>query len=109
MPCQASLLNNVLLIIKASLNWSPALTFHLPSGASLTIAITSFTFPHPLESLLEIFGLDDPRLEKNELHELCGVQFLKRFSAKFVKFSAKFGSLNVQIRNNFKNIFFIAC
>ena len=29
-------------------------------------------------------------------------------SAKFVKFSAKFGSLNVQIRNNLKNIIFIA-
>ena len=27
------------------------------------------------------------RLEKNELLELRGVQFLKRFSAKFVKFS----------------------
>ena len=27
----------------------------------------------------------------------------------FVKFSAKIGSLNIQTRNNFKNIIFIAC
>ena len=33
----------------------------------------------------------------------------KRFSAKVVKLSARFGFLNVQIRNNFKNIIFIAC
>ena len=32
----------------------------------------------------------------------------KRFSAKFVLFSAKFDSLNVQIRNNFNNVIFIA-
>ena len=32
----------------------------------------------------------------------------KRFSAKFVKFLAKFGSLKMQIRYNFKNITFIA-
>ena len=38
------------------------------------------------------------RLGKNKPHELGGVQFFKRFSAQFVKFSAKFGSLNVQIR-----------
>ena len=44
-------------------------------------------------------------LEKNLLHELRGGQFLKRFSAKFVRFSAKFGSLNMQINN----IIFIAC
>ena len=43
-----------------------------------------------------------PRLGKNKLHELRGVQFLKRFSAKFVKFSAKCGSLNVQIRRRKK-------
>ena len=49
------------------------------------------------------------RLGKNELQELCGVQLLKRFSAKLVKFSVKFGSLNMQIINNFKNIIFIAC
>ena len=42
------------------------------------------------------------RLGKNKLHELCGVQFSKRFSAKF-------GSLNMQIRNTFKNIISIAC
>ena len=29
-------------------------------------------------------------LGKNKLHELRGVQFKKRFSAKFVKFFAKF-------------------
>ena len=40
--------------------------------------------------------------KKNEPHELCRVQLLKRFSAKF-------GSLNVPIRNNFKNIIFIVC
>ena len=43
---------------------------------------------------------------KNKLHELRWVQL---FSAKFVNFSAKFGSLNMQIRNNFKNVIFIAC
>ena len=46
--------------------------------------------------------LSEIRLGKNELHELRGVQFFKRFPAKYVKFSTKFGSLNVQIRNNFK-------
>ena len=46
---------------------------------------------------------------KEKLHELRRVKFLKRFSAKFVKFAVKFGSLNVQIRYNFKNIIFIAC
>ena len=38
--------------------------------------------------------MHDPTGEKNQLHEFHGVQFLKRFSAKFE-------SLNVQIRNNF--------
>ena len=35
--------------------------------------------------------------------------FKKRFSTKFVKLFVKFGSLNVQIRNNLKNIICIAC
>ena len=48
------------------------------------------------------------RLGINKLHELRKVQFLKSFSAKFFKFSAKFGSLNMQIRHYFKNIIFIA-
>ena len=52
--------------------------------------------------------LQQGRPGKNELHELRGVQFFKWFSAKFVLFSAKFGSLNMQIRNNFKNVIFIA-
>ena len=52
-----------------------------------------------------VFG----RLGKRELHELRGVQLFKRFSAKFVNFSVKLESLNVQIRNNFKNVIFIAC
>ena len=47
------------------------------------------------------------RLGKNEPNGLRGVEFYKRFSENFVKFSAKFGSINVQIRNNFKNIIFI--
>ena len=47
------------------------------------------------------------RLGKNELHELCGIQFLFRFySPNFFNFSAKFGSLNVQIRNRLKNVIF---
>ena len=46
---------------------------------------------------------------KNELHELRGVKFLFGFSAKLVYFSAKLGSLNVQIRNNFKNFIVIVC
>ena len=33
--------------------------------------------------------------------------FFVRFSAKFVNFSAKFESLNVQIKNNYRNIIFI--
>ena len=48
------------------------------------------------------------RLGKKELRELHRVK-LKKKIFKFVKFSAKFGSLNVQIKNNFKNIIFIAC
>ena len=32
---------------------------------------------------------------KEELHELRAVQFKENIFAKFVKFSAKFGSLNV--------------
>ena len=35
--------------------------------------------------------------------------FSERFFAKFVKCSTKFKSFNVEIRNNFKNIIFIAC
>ena len=60
----------------------------------------------PMKTWRKAYGfswaLPVPRLGKNELLELCGVQFLKRFSAKFVKFSAKFESLNVQF-------IFIAC
>ena len=52
-------------------------------------------------------GLRSLRLGKNELHELCRVQLFKRFSAKFVKFSAKLGYFNLQIRNTFKNVIFI--
>ena len=41
---------------------------------------------------------------------VSGMQdFLKRFSTKFLIFSTKFGSLNVQIRNNFKKVIFIVC
>ena len=50
-----------------------------------------------------------PSFHLHVFHELRRVQFKKRFSAQFVQFSDKFGSLNVQIRNNFKNIIFIAC
>ena len=39
------------------------------------------------------------RLGKNKLHELRGVQLLKRFSAKLVDFSAKFGFFDVQVKN----------
>ena len=49
------------------------------------------------------------RLGKNKLHELRGVQFFKIFSAKFVKFSTKFGYLHTQMGNKFKNIIFISC
>ena len=49
------------------------------------------------------------RLGKNKLHELLRVQLFKRFSGKFVNFPAEFGSLNVQIRNNFRNVNFIVC
>ena len=46
---------------------------------------------------------------KNELYKLRGVQFFFGFSAKLVHFSANFRSLNTQIKNNFKNVIFIAC
>ena len=46
---------------------------------------------------------------KNKLHELRGIHLFFLFSAKLVHFSANFGSLKVQIRNNFKNVMFIAC
>ena len=48
--------------------------------------------------------------KKNKLH-ICGVQSKKKDSAKFVQLFDRFGSLNMQIRNNFKNIIFdfIAC
>ena len=49
------------------------------------------------------------RLGKNDLNNLRGSNFFKRFSANYFKFSAKFGSLNVQTENNFKNIILIAC
>ena len=66
-----------------------------------------------LDKVVKLVGggsvINEARLWKNKLLELHRVQFLKRVSSKFVKFSGKFGSLNVQIRNNFKNIIFIAC
>ena len=43
-------------------------------------------------------------LEKNELHEVHEVELFKRFSAKLVDFSAKFGFLDVQITNNLKKL-----
>ena len=46
-------------------------------------------------------------MKKKEPHELRGVQLFKRFSTKLVLFSAKFGSLNMQIRNNFQNVILI--
>ena len=49
------------------------------------------------------------RLGKNKLHELRGVQHFFGFSAKLVHFSANFGSLNVQIKYNLKNVIDIAC
>ena len=50
------------------------------------------------------------RVGKNKLHEIRRVQLKKKdFLPNLWNFSAKFGSLNVQIRNNFKNIIFIAC
>ena len=67
---------------------------------------SKFQYHHPQNHCL-VFLLC--RLGKNKLQELRGVHFLKRSSANFVKFSAKFGSLNMQIRNNFGNIIFIVC
>ena len=49
------------------------------------------------------------RLGKNKLHELRSVQLFFWFSAKFVNISDKFEFLNMQIRNNLKNVIFIAC
>ena len=46
---------------------------------------------------------------KKKLHELRGVQLFKRFSAKLVDFSAKFGFLDLQVKNSFQNVIFIAC
>ena len=50
-----------------------------------------------------------PDFEKTNSMNSAEFNLKKRFSAKFVKFSAKFRPLNEQIRNNFKNIIFIAC
>ena len=46
---------------------------------------------------------------KSKPHEPHVVTFFFRFLAKFVKFSSKFWSLNVQIRNNLENVIFISC
>ena len=46
---------------------------------------------------------------KIHIHEPCRVQLFKRFSAKFVNISAKFGFLNMRTRNNFKNVILVAC
>ena len=46
-------------------------------------------------------------LEKT--NSMNSAEFNKKKHAKFVQFSAKYESLNVQIRNNVKNILFIAC
>ena len=47
---------------------------------------------------------------KNKLLEFHGVKiFFYRFSAQFVNFSAKFGSLDVQIRNDFQIVILIVC
>ena len=39
---------------------------------------------------------------RKKLHELRRVKFFLGFSIKYVKFSAKFGFFNLQIRNYFK-------
>ena len=43
------------------------------------------------------------------INKLYGVKLFIRFSAKFVNISTKFRSLHVQIRNNWKQLFCLAC
>ena len=52
---------------------------------------------------------DDEAEEMERKMRDADFQFLKDFPQKIVKFSAKIGFLIVQIKNNFKNIIFIAC
>ena len=49
------------------------------------------------------------RLGGKKLHELWGIQLFILVFAKFTNISAKFEFLNMQIKNNFKNVIFIAC
>ena len=48
-------------------------------------------------------------LEKTNSMNSAEFNFFVRFSAKLEDFSAKFGFLDVQVRNNFQNVIFIAC
>ena len=61
-----------------------------------------------LNSIAIIAGHKRGRLGKNKLHELRGVQFKKKIFHQICQIFRIFLSLNVQISNNFKNIFFIA-
>ena len=93
------------------------------SSLLLSLMIMSSTEPSPFSgSEAGASARIAARLGKNKLNELRGFQIFETFSAKFVKFSAKFvkfsakfvkfsvkfESMNVQIRNNFKNIIFRA-
>ena len=60
MPCQASLLNSIVLISMDFLNMSPEAIFQRPNEASLIIASISFTLPLSLDSLLARFGFGVP-------------------------------------------------
>ena len=62
----------------------------------------------PVVAPPQIFRNIGSQTRKNKLNKLRKVQ-LKKNSAKFVKFSAKLRSLNVQIINTLKNIILIAC
>ena len=74
-----------------------------PQGSACTSALILWKSG---DKYVKPLPLPFPRVGKRKLNQ---PQLFKRFSAKYVHFFAKFLSLNVKIRNNLKNIIFIAC
>ena len=60
-------------------------------------------------NILWKFQLPSSDLEKTNSLNSAEFNFKKRFSAKLVDFSDKFGFLDVQVRTNFQNVILIAC
>ena len=76
--------------------------FHTKYINSIFSSLLTRTYLLDLIANFTLSHTPSPRLGTKELHEHHGVKL-------FFRFSAKFGSLNMHIRNNFKNIIFIAC